>query len=367
MAWRIHEQVVRVIMDNRIPGIVTGNVWLAGYNDPLQLELVGNPWRDMAGCVLTLDNPHAIPDPFGGLATQQRGVCGDLTASRKVKIPTVPLMEWFDSHRDEPFPHVWGNGVYLEWFSERNGRVVIELSGIAVKLSEPAWRMTPEQEQEQRRHNSEALSQFMCHLIAASADSTVDDSSADRELEQRIRIESLKERVRDRAGGKMLCGGDENVPLDVLEQFWQNVLEFEEAPFPERPIRELLVEDGVYPPPSTGLTDEEIEAHLERLIEALERRGLLLCQTNHLSDRELYTLLVERVLDEETEAFPIDSGWFTHLEMSRYGAPDGEDAVSVYLRYYADDIEREQWHRDFPNHPMPPHEDPPGDRDHRLP
>jgi hypothetical protein len=389
MAWRIHEQVVRVIINNQIPGKVTGSVWLAGQSDPLQLDLVGNPWRDMAGCILTLKNPGAVPAKREGLAIEQRGFCGDLTASRRVKIPTVPLMKWLQSNPGEPVPFVWGNGVYLEWFSQQNGRVVIELNDIEVHLSEPAWSMTLEQEQEQRRDNTVAMDLFMHQLgapfplssnssgtdnrarksgVAPQADlDTLANADADQELAQRIRIEALKQKVRDRVGGEMLSGDAQDAPLDVLERFWQNVLEYEEGMYPLRPIRELLAEDGMHPLPPNSVPDHELESHLERLIEALAQRGLLLCQTDHLSDRELYALLVDQVLEEETESYPINSGWFTHLELARCGNPDGDDGTHVFLRYYADETERQEWQQDFPNEPIPPHEEPPYDRDQWLP
>jgi hypothetical protein len=389
MAWRIHNQVVRVIMNNQIPGKVTGAVWLAGKDDPLQLNLVGNPWRDMAGCILTLKNPGAVPATQEGLAIEQRGFCGDLTASRRVRISKVPLTEWLHSHPDEPVPFGWGNGVYLEWFSQQNGRVVIELNNIEVHLSEPVWSMTFEQEQEQRRANSAAMDRFMhqlCVPLPLRVDSSRSDNSqrksdfppqpdpvmqagadASRESAQRIRIEALKQKVRERVGGGMLSGEDENAPLDVVERFWQNVLEYEEGLYPLRPIRELLAEDGLHPLPPTSVPDHELESHLERLIEALAQRGLLLCQTDHLSDRELYTLLVDQVLGEETESYPINSGWFTHLELARFGAPNGEDGTCVFLRYYADESEREEWQQEFPNELIPPDEEPPYDRDQWLP
>jgi hypothetical protein len=152
-----------------------------------------------------------------------------------------------------------------------------------------------------------------------------------------------------------------------VEKFWQRVLEFEENTPPLRPLRDLLAEDGIYPPPPDLLLDEDIPTNLKRLAGAMAQRGLLLCQTDHLSDRELYTLLVERVLREETEAYPPESGWFTHVEISQFGTPDGENGSQVYLRYYADEDEREQWHLDFPSDPMPPREDPLYHRDLLLP
>ena len=39
----------------------------------------------------------------------------------------------------------------------------------------------------------------------------------------------------------------------------------------------------------------------------------------------------------------------------------------LYLKYYADDDFRRQWHNDWPSDPIPAHEDPPYDRDRLLP
>jgi hypothetical protein len=37
------------------------------------------------------------------------------------------------------------------------------------------------------------------------------------------------------------------------------------------------------------------------------------------------------------------------------------------LKYYADEKTREWWRQDYPDDPIPDHEDPPHDRDSRLP
>jgi hypothetical protein len=49
MAWRIDEQVVRGEIDNRERGRVTGKIWFAGRAEPVELQLTGNCWRDLAG------------------------------------------------------------------------------------------------------------------------------------------------------------------------------------------------------------------------------------------------------------------------------------------------------------------------------
>ncbi len=49
MAWRIDENVNRGEIDNRVKGIVSGKLWLAGYDKPVTLDLVGNACPDLAG------------------------------------------------------------------------------------------------------------------------------------------------------------------------------------------------------------------------------------------------------------------------------------------------------------------------------
>jgi hypothetical protein len=52
------------------------------------------------------------------------------------------------------------NAVYLEWFSERSGRVVIESADYRLRISEPAWRYSPEEIAERRRRIAEEETPF---------------------------------------------------------------------------------------------------------------------------------------------------------------------------------------------------------------
>jgi hypothetical protein len=58
MAWRIDESVVCGEIDNRVEGRVTGRIWFVGLDEPVELELKGNPWRDLAGHVLKSTQPN---------------------------------------------------------------------------------------------------------------------------------------------------------------------------------------------------------------------------------------------------------------------------------------------------------------------
>ena len=146
MAWRLHEQVLRGKIDNRARGCVTGEIWLAGIDQPLVLELRGDCAPDVAGCQLSFENPNPIPMTTRPPAPQQRGPAGDITAARKVRVFDVPVEEALAMcRRGETPPEHMANSLYLEWFSERSGRVVIESADYRLQISEPAWRYSPEE------------------------------------------------------------------------------------------------------------------------------------------------------------------------------------------------------------------------------
>ena len=127
MALRIRQSVVRGEIDNRRRGRVEGWITLVGVERPLMLELTGNCLRDLAGSVVRFENPHplATEDEKNLPAPLQRGVAGEITASRKVRVLDVPLEEATRLTRSgtQPPEHS-ANALYLEWFSEANGRVV---------------------------------------------------------------------------------------------------------------------------------------------------------------------------------------------------------------------------------------------------
>lgn len=197
MAWRIDEQVVRGEIDNRTRGKTTGRIWFLGREKPVTLTLDGNPWRDLAGHVLRFSNPTPKPGSLTNLADDQNGRVGDITASRKVKVPDLPTEELMECIRNgRTFPWHWGNTLHLEWYSAGNGRVVIESADFTLKLDGVAeWTMSEDEEIAQRCANAEALTAFMDRLTVAPPESAEDDSpqssaeaTADREAAQMDRL-----------------------------------------------------------------------------------------------------------------------------------------------------------------------------------
>lgn len=170
MACRIHDSVIRGEIDNREKGRVTGRLWLDGLTQPVTLELTGNCWPDLAGCLLEFRNPlKTVPlRKDAHLAQVQEGTAGDITASRKVRVYDIPVEEAHRmSKRGEKPPEHMANCLYLEWFSRANGRVVIETTDYELTLSEPQWRMTQEEDAERARLAAAGMDEFMRRLTEA--------------------------------------------------------------------------------------------------------------------------------------------------------------------------------------------------------
>ncbi len=191
MAWRIDQPVIRGEIDNRTRGRVTGRIWFVGRDDPVELDLAGDAWRDLAGRRLEFVNPDPKPQDLAGFGARQTGTIGDCTASRKVKVPEIPLEEIGDYYAArKPFPWHWGNSLYLEWFSTGNGRVVIESASYQLTIDpDVTWEMTVAEEEAQRRANAEGMAGFFMQLGQTVADAhkaksdAVDDASPSGENE----------------------------------------------------------------------------------------------------------------------------------------------------------------------------------------
>jgi hypothetical protein len=170
MAFRIHDSVVRGEIDNRVKGIVRGKIWVEGRPEPVVLELKGNAWPDLAGCLLTFKNPQKrIPHQhLDSLHSEQKGSIGDLTASRKVRVFDIPLHDALEMIRKkEKPPEHMANSLYLEWFSQRNGRVVIESADYELTISPPEWRITPEENEQRATQAAAGMDDFMAGLDEA--------------------------------------------------------------------------------------------------------------------------------------------------------------------------------------------------------
>lgn len=178
--------------------------------------------------------------------------------------------------------------------------------------------------------------------------------------DRQIRINELEEQVKALGDGEMRVA--ENCPPEIHEQFLRNIVEFESAP-KGTPFGRL-VRAGVELPPAAEMDNAALHTKLWEVIHALAKMDIYLYHTDHLSDRELYEHLWTDSLREVGAIMAPGSGWSHIIDLIGSGS---EESIQIALRYYDSEEDRQRWAREWPRYPIPPHEDPPCDRDRLLP
>ncbi|HEV2351234.1 MAG TPA: hypothetical protein VG028_15460 [Terriglobia bacterium] len=176
------------------------------------------------------------------------------------------------------------------------------------------------------------------------------------------RIQKLKQPAKDPGDAPMMEGKISDLLPEVEEGFWNHVDDIDEAP--ETTHFKQLEDSAVNLPAPEALDDGDLSLKLWEVIDKLATFRAFLHETNHLSDRELYTLLWTDILREETKDL-------THLEGTNCQIPllgsGSEEDTELYLKFYADDEYRRDWLEQFPDAQLPDHVDPAYDRDQYLP
>jgi hypothetical protein len=107
-------------------------------------------------------------------------------------------------------------------------------------------------------------------------------------------------------------------------------------------------------PPPTQLADEKLSQILGDVVAKLFEKKIVLDFTDHLSDRELYTLIYRGILPSLEKNLK-HRYHFMHWDCS------GGDS-DIWLRFYASDDDREQWAEHY-DEPLPPKQLPMHHRD----
>ena len=179
------------------------------------------------------------------------------------------------------------------------------------------------------------------------------------EPSQEERIAKLRAEL-EKLGGS--TSALQSMPADMEEEFLRHVLEYETAE--QISLLRLLENSGLVVPAPETLDDDALRIKLKEIIDRMASVGAYVLHTNHLSDRDLYEYLYNDALREETVLFPENPSYAYMIDLTGSGS---EDDNQIYLKYYANADYRRQWAHDWPDDPMPEHEDPPFDRDRFLP
>jgi hypothetical protein len=163
MAFRPTSNLLEGILDNTTPGRVTG--WIDFYREgkpPLHctLDLDGDFHDDIRGRILHIWNDHPSdagidgsldriePEYMDGMYPQQKGTAGDITAQNVQR------------------------HCYVEWYSERNGRVVLEVPRFEVLGAEADLSKLPP-----RKSHPDAFEKYLRQLAIALRKHTKDPNA----------------------------------------------------------------------------------------------------------------------------------------------------------------------------------------------
>jgi hypothetical protein len=150
--------------------------------------------------------------------------------------------------------------------------------------------------------------------------------------DQDNRIEVLKRRAEELGDGQMTTQVMDDCPAETEETFWKKVVEYEEAPWTTH--FQQLESAGVSLPPPESLNDQDLTEKLWEVIHTLALLRVFIEQTDHLSDRTLYSQLWADSLREETKQLTPTAEAAWHIPM--LGGCSDEDN-RIYVMYYADE------------------------------
>lgn len=136
---------------------------------------------------------------------------------------------------------------------------------------------------------------------------------------------------------------------DSENEFLASMLEWERAPI--APICEWF-EPRLEAPAPDELAPEDLPGQLSEIVARLFEKNIVLDFTDHLSDRQLYTLIYRDILPAyEKKLARRDS--YLHWDCA-----NAEGDPEAWLRYYATDEERALWREETGGDPPPKCEPP---------
>jgi hypothetical protein len=145
------------------------------------------------------------------------------------------------------------------------------------------------------------------------------------------------------------------LPTSDENEFLAQMLAWERAPV--LPIAKWFQPELVLPPPDQ-ITDQQLRTLLSETIERLYSQRIVLDFTDHLTDRQLYCLILRDILPSPEKKLDLPRNYL------HWHFLDVESQPEIWLAYYASDTERDLWASET-GQPLPPRRQPPHPR--RMP
>jgi hypothetical protein len=347
MAWRLGTYIVEGTLDNRAPLCTRGEILLRDWEQPLELDLVGNPDPDLAGRLLYF---RARDFGYGGfepesarqleMEPRQFGATGTMTAHYQVRVFPGSVDAFIRrSELGEPPPMEWKRCLTLEWFSN-NGRVQLQLADPELwflEETDEGWRriplpppedppfdandppapsepsfgeLPPESELRDESYGliPPEVSQYLDEVYAdtqfSSAGSEAPFTAIDFELS------SLAEEEEDGEGDE---NDDETAAAEeaILRDLEAMDRLLESGPGME--IGEVIGKT----PSWKKLSDEEAELHLKMIVARLALYRVTFHVCSHCSARDAYRILTEKIAPNAfIEPALRETEWVTHFDTS---------------------------------------------------
>jgi hypothetical protein len=317
MASRVQDHVLYGELYNTRRYSTHGRIAIRGWEMPLAIELTGDCGPDLKGKAFRFEAAPLPEDELAALQPlgksfqpHQIGPTGTMTAERWVKTFTCSVIEFYNrSKTGEPPPIEWKRCLYLEWYSQ-NGRVVIELVDPVLEyLDGEEWKplpmATPKPDDDAPRPAAGGFSASIVHadglvehLQSRPPDDEEDDDASAKTDDSQSFQRQLDRRAAqvDRAvrGDAPPPGDDDDTDNVIAEmELMDHLLENETG----EPLASLFDKPRRLPLPD-DLSEEEAETVFKSLLVELALCGIAFHVCEHLTAREAYRMLIERVIPE---------------------------------------------------------------------
>jgi hypothetical protein len=338
MALRLGDFVLRGEIINTDRYSTHGYLELRGHDRPLVLQLTGDCSADLAGQHVRfevrgadeIDAVDAAGDEAGafepfhaeGLAWQQVGPTGEITAARTVKVLSGPPQDDYDAVRSgESPPFEWKRCLYLEWYGQ-NGRVVVELADPILEFVEQDEEFDPGlPDPDDLVDDPFDLSDADAGDATIPGDDEPDFGPARPPIDEGdddpygLFPEGFESQFESRAAETdRFIGSSRSETDDTLS---------------EVELLDNLIENGEGDPIGTifdtpfkirrpdGLDDAAVEAELKVLLAQLALYGIAIDVCEHYDPRQTYSWLLDEILPKES-AYPElrDTQWVQHFSTS---------------------------------------------------